>query len=202
MTVTFEQHQNWLLQLLRHFSQLLLQLDDGLGLSEGAAGFPLTSCLRELEWIVAHVRLGCEARGLRGDVDALRGQVALTLLASHVQYQPLVSAYVELLSHGSTAANPSLQLQLVDGALFCVRQWLDLALLQSPAHEDDARRLVPLVLVSRGGESTLVGWLRLLRGKVQELRGLPLPDAWLRQAELEAGRITVLLQQFCVTLER
>ena len=200
----FENHGAWLQELLLTVQELGAQLDDGVGGSaDPASTFPKAEVLEELEAIVARVRDASQE-----SFSSLRGRVVQCMLGCRVPYLTLLTSYACLLQNDAAAGREDAELehmQLLDSALFCARQWLEVALVYSPAHEKDARNLAPLIRVGASGRSTMTDWIAAFRNKRERLRRQAdgagaRRGAWLQVAERELEELSLLVARFSVSL--
>ena len=212
--VKFEDHTQWLqgLAMLVTVCTLVEALDEGLGLGSGAGlgngsvnpVVPLDFILRELEAIVGHVRMILNP----DEAAQLRGLVGRRLVESRVPYLSLIETYVVLLRREPSMSNEE-KLSLADGAACSIRRWLEAALVFSPAHEEDARKLVPLVRAARGQrQSKMQEWIDELAAVTMAQNHQLHPDpvlgsrGWLGEINRELEQVRDLLERFRVSLDR
>jgi len=199
----FENHGAWLQQLLLTVQELGAQLDDGVGGSADLGStFPKGEVLEELEAIIARVRDASQDA-----FSALRGRVVQCMLGCRVPYLTLLTSYARLLQNDAVTGREDAELehmQLLDSAIFCARQWLEAALVYSPAHEEDARKLAPLIRAGASGRSTMTDWIAAFRNKRERLRrqadGAGRRGAWMQVAERELEELSLLVARFSVSL--
>lgn len=196
---------HWLQALLATVQDLGASLDDSLGGDSISPAFPKAALLEELEGILARV---WQAQQQDNSCRAwTRGLAPRCLLQMRVSYLTLVSCYVDIMQRGGAQSEGRLveRLQLLDSAVWLLRQWVGAALVYSPAHEDDARKLVPLVRVPRQGQSTMSRWLSSLRGEMDglkpQVRGRDLLDAWLQQLERDEEELVELVARLSISIQ-